>query len=112
MEVTEVHASTAARAFRREDVDGGEWIGVFLANYLNGGPNRRDTGKAIARGIAQDHRTLQQMAVAVLVQALAHYHKEVGGTDARNDAAFKFSRAFYQWVEAGEGSELFPFPFI
>lgn len=95
--------------------DGPEFVGAVVANMTNGGIHGiRETGKAIARGIGSEHRTLQQMGIATLIQAIAHYHKEVGinGTDPRNEDAAKFSRAFYAWVKEGEGSELFPFPLI
>ena len=111
-ETVETNSMEVARTAKMVP-EGPEFVGSVISNMVNGGKyGIRETGKGIARGIGSDHRTLQQMGISVLVQALAHYHKECNGTDDRNDAAFKFSRAFYAWVKEGEGSELYPFPMI
>jgi hypothetical protein len=76
-------------------------------NSLPGHPNK--FGKALADEITRDHRTLQQLMIGTLFEALV----AIGGidpvfTDLRNEASYKACRELRRMVNNEEFNISFP----
>jgi hypothetical protein len=77
-------------------------------NQLPGGTGR--FGKALAESISNEHRTLQQLMIGTLFEALvALGETDPNWTDPRNEASIEACRKLRTMVNNGEFEIAFPF---
>jgi len=71
--------------------EAGYGVMTDVADLVNAYGGEKDAGKALGRGLARQHRTLQSNFFRALPHMLRVY-SETAGTDLRNEAAVKLAR--------------------
>lgn len=91
--------------------NGWKIVGEAITSAVNSMHVKEEkAGAQIAEAILQDHRTLQQKAIGLVIQCLyAIGQTEMEWTDARNEASIKQARKFAQLVDDGDLDRYFPF---